>query len=154
MNQLVIGEFIAQRRREKNLTQAQLAERLGVSNKTVSKWETGKNMPDYSIIEVLCRELDITVSELMDGEVSEENSVRVYDDSQVLDLIRSMQLLEQQKNTLYGIILILMGIATLSMSNDFGGTNIEDFMSGVLMGISVGIMLVGAYIVGTSMRRK
>lgn len=41
MNQLVIGEFIAQRRREKNLTQAQLAERLGVSNKTVSKWETG-----------------------------------------------------------------------------------------------------------------
>lgn len=154
MNQLVIGEFIAQRRREKNLTQAQLAERLGVSNKTVSKWETGKNMPDYSIIEVLCRELDITVSELMDGEVSEENSVRVYDDSQVLDLIRSMQLLERQKNTLYGIILILMGIAALSMSNDFGGTNIEDFMSGVLMGISVGIMLVGAYIVGTSMRRK
>lgn len=154
MNQLVIGEFIAQRRREKNLTQAQLAERLGVSNKTVSKWETGKNMPDYSIIEVLCRELDITVSELMDGEVSEENSVRVYDDSQVLDLIRSMQLLERQKNTLYGIILILMGIAALSMSNDFGGTNIGDFMSGVLMGISVGIMLVGAYIVGTSMRKK
>lgn len=154
MNQLVIGEFIAQRRREKNLTQAQLAERLGVSNKTVSKWETGKNMPDYSIIEVLCRELDITVSELMDGEASEENSVRVYDDSQVLDLIRSMQLLERQKNTLYGIILILMGIAALSMSNDFGGTNIEDFMSGVLMGISVGIMLVGAYIVGTSMRKK
>lgn len=110
-------------------------------------------MPDYSIIEVLCRELDITVSELMDGEVSEENSVRVYDDSQVLDLIRSMQLLERQKNTLYGIILILMGIAALSMSNDFGGTNIGDFMSGVLMGISVGIMLVGAYIVGTSMRR-
>lgn len=111
-------------------------------------------MPDYSIIEVLCRELDITVSELMDGEASEENSVRVYDDSQVLDLIRSMQLLERQKNTLYGIILILMGIAALSMSNDFGGTNIEDFMSGVLMGISVGIMLVGAYIVGTSMRKK
>lgn len=154
MNQLVIGEFIAQRRKEKNLTQAQLAERLGVSNKTVSKWETGKNMPDYSIIEVLCRELEITVSELMDGEASEENSVRVYDDSQILDLIRNMQMLERQKNTLYGIILILVGIVTLSMSNDFGGTNVQDFMSGVLLGISVGIMLIGVYIVGTSLAKK
>lgn len=56
MNQLVTGKFISLKRKEKNLTQAQLAEKLGVSNKTVSKWETGKCMPDYSIVKCLCEE--------------------------------------------------------------------------------------------------
>ena len=65
MDQKNIGSFIAQKRREKNLTQEQLAELLGVSNKTVSKWERGKCMPDYAIVELLCRELDISVSELL-----------------------------------------------------------------------------------------
>ena len=54
MNQLVTGKFISQKRKEKNLTQEQLAEKLGVSNKTVSKWETGKCMPDYSVVKSLC----------------------------------------------------------------------------------------------------
>ena len=56
MNQLTIGKCIAQKRKEKNLTQEQLAETLGVSNKTVSKWECGKCMPDYSIVKPLCQE--------------------------------------------------------------------------------------------------
>ena len=53
MSQQDIGRFIAEKRRMKNLTQEQLAERLGVSNKTISKWETGKSMPDYSLVEAL-----------------------------------------------------------------------------------------------------
>ena len=84
MNQLVTGKFIALKRKQKNLTQEQLAEKLGVSNKTISKWETGKCMPDYSIVKSLCEELEVTVAELMDGEISEENSVRTYDDEQIL----------------------------------------------------------------------
>lgn len=63
--QQIIGEFIKTKRREKNLTQEELAQKLNVSNKTVSKWESGKCMPDYSVIESLCEELDITVSELL-----------------------------------------------------------------------------------------
>ena len=51
MNQLLVGKFINQKRKGKNLTQEQLAEKIGVSNKTISKWETGKCMPDYSVIE-------------------------------------------------------------------------------------------------------
>lgn len=66
MNQLTIGKFIAQKRKEKNLTQEQLSEKLGVSNKTVLKWECGKCMPDYSIVKPLCQELGITVSELIE----------------------------------------------------------------------------------------
>ena len=68
MNQLVIGKYISLKRKQKNMTQEQLAVKLGVSNKTISKWETGKCMPDYSIIKNLCDELEITVAELFDGE--------------------------------------------------------------------------------------
>lgn len=67
MDQKETGRFIADKRRAKNLTQEQLAQRLGVSNKTVSKWENGRNMPDYAIVEQLCKELDITIRELLEG---------------------------------------------------------------------------------------
>ena len=62
MNQTAIGSYIARKRKEQNLTQEQLAEQLGVSNKTISKWENGKCMPDYSIIQKLCEALHVTLS--------------------------------------------------------------------------------------------
>lgn len=57
MEQVKTGRFIAKKRKEHQLTQEQLAERLGVSNKTISKWETGKCMPDYAVVRSLCEEL-------------------------------------------------------------------------------------------------
>ncbi len=146
MNQMLIGSFLAKKRKEKNITQAALAERLGVSNKTISKWETGKCMPDYSVIEPLCKELDITVAELLDGEEKADNSVRVYDDTQILDLIKRTQALEQQRTSLYGLILIIMGLALLLLHYNVGGSDIKDCLSGLLLGISIGEMLVGVYI--------
>ena len=131
MNQLVTGKFISQKRKEKNLTQEQLAEKLGVSNKTVSKWETGKCMPDYSVVKSLCEELEISVAELMDGEAAEEKSVRTYDEEQIMDLLIRTQELEKQKNTLYGIVLIVMGIALLALSHTLGGTALQDFFQGL-----------------------
>ena len=151
MNQLVTGKFIALKRKQKNLTQEQLAEKLGVSNKTISKWKTGKCMPDYSIVKSLCEELEVTVAELMDGEISEENSVRTYDDEQILDLLRRTQELEKQKNMLYGIMLIVMGIAVQALSYAIGGSDFKDFISGLLLGLSIGEMLVGVYVVGKSL---
>ena len=74
MNQHNIGKFIASKQREQNLTQEQLAEKIGVSNKTVSKWETGKTMPDYSIVELLCQVLHISVAELIAGKENEPNA--------------------------------------------------------------------------------
>lgn len=151
MNQLITGKFISHKRKEKNLTQEQLAEKLGVSNKTVSKWETGKCMPDYAVVKNLCEELEITVAELMDGEDAEEKSVRAYDDEQIMDLLRRTQELEKQKNVLYGILLIVMGIALQALSHSLGGSNVKDFFSGLLLGISIAEMLVGVYVVGRSM---
>lgn len=63
-----IGSFIATVRKEKKLTQEQLAERLGVSNRSVSRWENGKTLPDLSLMEDICTALDITLSELLHGE--------------------------------------------------------------------------------------
>lgn len=68
MNQEKIGKFIAECRKEKNLTQEQLAEKLGVSNKSISRWENAKTMPDISLFEPLCKELDISFNELLTGE--------------------------------------------------------------------------------------
>lgn len=154
MEQIAIGKFIAKKRKEQNLTQEQLAERLGVSNKTISKWETGKCMPDYTVVKSLCEELKITISELMDGEESEEKSVRVYDDDQILDLLRRTQELEKQKVMLTGVILIVMGIALQSLSQTLGGSDVKDFLSGLLLGLSVAEMLAGIYVIGKGARKK
>lgn len=143
MNPIIIGKFIALKRKQKNLTQEQLAQHLNISNKTISKWETGKCMPDYSIIKPLCKELDITISELIEGE--ESNHIN---EEQILDLLRRTQELEKQKNLLYGVIMIVMGIALQALSYAIGGTAFKDFVSGLLVGISIGELLAGIYIVG------
>ena len=154
MNQTTIGSYITKKRREKNLTQEQLAEKLGVSNKTISKWENGKCMPDYSIIEQLCKELSVTLSELMDGEDATEDSMRVYDDEQILDLLRRMQELERQKNILYGIILIVLGIACNAMAGTVSGSEVQEFISGLLTGLSVAEILAGIVVVGKSVPKR
>ena len=131
MDQISIGKFIAQKRKEQNLTQEQLAERLGVSNKTISKWETAKCMPDYTVITKLCEELNITISELMDGE----------------DLLRRTQELEKQKVMMTGVLLIVMGIALQALSHTLGGSNVKDFFAGLLLGMSIVEMLAGVYVI-------
>ena len=154
MNQITIGSYIAQKRRAQNLTQEQLAQQLGVSNKTISKWENGKCMPDYSIIQTLCDMLDVTLPELMDGEDAEDSSARVYDDAQVLDLLRRTQELERQKGILYGLVLIVLGIACGAISKTTGGTDVQDFVSGVLMGLSVAELLAGIGAIGKQVLHK
>ena len=154
MNQLIIGQFIAKKRKEKNLTQSELAEKLGVSNKSVSKWENGRCMPDYSIIESLCKELDITIAELMDGENAVVNSIRTYDEKQTMDLLRRIEELENQRSSMYGILLIIMGIAMNALSQTLGGTDFTNFVSGLLLGLSIGGFLVGLYCIGRQFLKK
>lgn len=68
MNQEKSGKFIAKLRKEKNMTQEQLAEKMGVSINAVSKWERGLSFPDVSLYKKLCKELDINIEELINGE--------------------------------------------------------------------------------------
>jgi len=74
MDQKKIGEFITRLRKEKGLTQEELADKLKVSSKSVSRWETGVNMPDYSILNSICAEFNINVLELLNGEKKKENN--------------------------------------------------------------------------------
>lgn len=151
MNQKQIGRFIAQKRKEKNLTQMQLAEILGVSNKTVSKWENGNCMPDYSIIKPLCKELEITVSELMDGE--EKDDIRENaEDMRIIFLLRRVYSLEKQNKTIYGFLVIVLGVTFLVISRLLGGSNFTDFFSGVFLGLSIGLMIMGIYVIGKNLK--
>lgn len=147
MNQITIGNFITKKRKEQNLTQEQLAERLGVSNKTISKWETGKCMPDYSIVELLCKELNITLAELMNGE-EDEKSIHTYDNEQIVTMLKDMEKLKNTKMMLIGFILIILGIAMFVLSQIFGGTDLQDFLSGFMIGVSIFNMLLGVFLLG------
>ena len=74
MDQVKIGKFIAELRRTKGMTQLELAEKLGVTDRSVSNWENGKCMPDLSLFKPLCDEFGITINELMSGErLTKEN---------------------------------------------------------------------------------
>ncbi len=75
MNQVKIGKFIAECRKKNNLTQMQLAEKLGITDRAVSKWENGKAMPDSSIMLDLCNELKISVNELLSGEIIDMENI-------------------------------------------------------------------------------
>ena len=86
MNQEKIGAFLAECRKQKNLTQEQLGEILGVSSKSVSRWENGKTLPDYTVLDSLCKALGISVNEFyygekqtdMDFEQLSEQNLRLY----------------------------------------------------------------------------
>ena len=145
MDQLLVSKFITQKRKEKNLTQEQLAEKIGVSNKTISKWETGKCMPDYSVIELLCEELNITLAELMNGE-EDEKSIHTYDNEQIVEMLKEIQNLKATKTLIMGYCLLVMGGVMLALSQIFGGTDIQDFLSGVMLGLSIGEFLAGFFL--------
>ena len=88
MNQIDTGKFIAGCRKEKGLTQAQLAEKLNITDRAVSKWETGKCMPDASIMLELCNILGVTVNELLSGERIEINNYEEKVNENLIELKR------------------------------------------------------------------
>lgn len=91
MDQVKIGKFIAERRKKENLTQAQLAEKLGITDRAVSKWETGKTMPDSSIMLELCAILGITVNDLLTGEVTEMKDYKEAYEKNLLEMVRQKE---------------------------------------------------------------
>lgn len=153
MNQVAVGKFIAQKRKEKNLTQEQLAEKIGVSNKTISKWETGKCMPDYCIVESLCTELHITLAELINGE-EDEKSIHTYDNQNVLEMLKEIQRGRRKKKVMaIGFVFIVMGITYLVFSRIFRGTAFQDGLAGIMLGLSIPHLLAGIVLVYISTRK-
>ena len=111
MNQVKIGKFIAQCRKTKNMTQAELAEKLNITDRAISKWENGKGMPDSSIMLELCNELDISVNELLSGEKIEKKD---YNQKLGENLIELQKEKENSDRRLLFTETILGSIVTLS----------------------------------------
>ena len=108
MDQKKIGSFVTALRKEKGLTQKELAERLFISDKTVSKWETGKGIPDVSLIIPLCELLGITANELLSGERLEDTRYRQRAEEHIVALIKEKQ--ESKRNILLSCIAAVISI--------------------------------------------
>lgn len=110
MNQERIGKFIADSRKKKKLTQEQLAEKLGVTNRSVSNWENGKNMPDLSLFKPLCEILDITINDLLSGE---KLSKEMYQDKLEENIVNTIDYSTKKlnkNNQLISLIFIIFGL--------------------------------------------
>lgn len=105
MNQIKIGKFIAQKRKEKNLTQSELAEKLNVTDRSVSNWENGKCMPDISLFNPLCSALDITINEFLSGEEIENKDYQKKLEENIINTINY-----NNKKNLLPVILLIFGI--------------------------------------------
>ncbi len=110
MNQEKIGKFILGCRKNKKLTQSELAEKLGVTDKSISNWENGRNMPDLSLFKPLCGILDISINDLMSGEKVSKEKYREKFEENIISTIDYTNKKLIEKNNLIGIILITFGI--------------------------------------------
>lgn len=145
MDQIKIGKFISELRKEKGFTQEQLAEKLGVTQKSVSRWETGKNMPDLSILQPLSSELGISVAELLDGEkISIENKNVDEAINQIIDysvgLKRHRIFSIKDVDFITGVIVVL--IIILLMIGSFVNAQTVPMMILGLTGIIVVLRLI------------
>lgn len=91
MDQIKIGKFIAQVRKGQSLTQRQLAEKLGISDKTVSKWECGNGLPEISLMLPLCNALGISVNELLSGEILKDIDYKKKAEENMMSLLKEKE---------------------------------------------------------------
>ena len=110
MNQIKIGEFISSQRRKNNLTQAALAEKLGITDRAVSKWENGRGLPDLSLIEPLCKILGITLNEFFNGERIEESQIIPIAERNIISVLeeRNAEIRKRRLAVICSVILILI----------------------------------------------
>lgn len=108
MEQIKIGKFIAKMRKEKNMTQKQLADALYISNKTVSKWECGKGLPEVSLMLPLCEVLQITVNDLLTGARVSEVDYQKKAEKNMMDLIK-----KNEENKKQQVLSIICGVISI-----------------------------------------
>ena len=104
MDQIKIGKFISEERKRKKYTQKELAEILGISDKTISKWERGNGVPEVSLLLPLCNELEISVNELISGERLEEVDYKKKAEENMVNLVREAQ--ESKKKIILSFVIV------------------------------------------------
>ena len=149
MDQKKTGLFLRELRKEKQLTQEQLAERFGVTNRSVSRWETGSNMPDLSILVELADFYDVDIRDIIDGERKGEDMNK--EEKERLQLVADYA--ETEKNTLLmrlrifsivGLVSLIAGLTMMVISRD-NNLPVYDYLMGTLMGVAIGALLVAVF---------
>ena len=142
MNQRKMGEFLKHLRKEKMLTQEQLAEHFNVSSRTVSRWETGSNIPDLDILIELAIFYNVDICEIIDGEMKSENMNEELKESvlKVAEFSNEDKLkLTRRMNKLFIGGFVAAVIYMILVFTDYA----ENFWGGLCLGITFGMMIVG-----------
>lgn len=140
MDQQKTGQFLKELRKEKKLTQSQFAEMMGVSNRTVSRWETGANMPDFDVIIEMADFHGVDVREILEGERSGSSGPQRKE-----DLLLVADYTNREKRNLSKIMRCLFSAGLLAMASymvvDAAGGH--EFVSSFLLGAVTGVLLIG-----------
>ncbi len=143
-----IGTFLKELRKEKDLTQEQLAETLNVSRRTVSRWETGTNLPDMDILIELSDLYEVDLRELLNGE--RKNGKMNEEMKETVLQVAEYGNAEKQRVTKVVLVFFILGIAALCANLamdvfEIGGTFGSGFLKGVTYGVALGSMVLGIF---------
>lgn len=146
MDQKKIGLFLKELRKESGFTQEQLSEKLGVTNRSVSRWENGSNMPDFDMVIEMANLYGVTIEELLDGE-RKENMIEKEQETTLLKVAEyenegKMKYTKRIRNV-FMIALVAQLAAIVINLMEWNGSSVGDAVSGFSMGMVWGILLVG-----------
>ncbi len=147
MDQVLIGKFIAAERKQKGLTQRQLADELGISDKTISKWETGNGFPEISLLLPLCDQLNLTVNELLSAERLSDSEYKQKAEENMVNMMKEKEANKKNfrlTNTVGAMSSIVF--ITLMIVVSIYGSSIPVALSIILVVIAIGTFAVGLYV--------
>ena len=142
MDQIKIGRFIAEERKRKNYTQRELADILGISDKTISKWERGNGFPETSLLLPLCNELEISVNELLSGQRLAEADYKRKTEEIIMDLVKERE--ENKRKVILSVICMLTTLqASLTIILLAGLLDMEEWLRVLLTVIGLVVLAGG-----------
>ena len=142
MDQIKIGKFIAEERKAKKYTQRELADKLSISDKTISKWERGNGFPEVSLLLPLCNELEITVNELLSGERLQATDYKKKAEENMVNLVKEAQE-SKKKIIMSAMVSVLVIVAAVPLFVVAGMFEMQVWTRVLLMGIGFVIMVMG-----------
>lgn len=136
MDQVKIGKFIAEKRKENNLTQMQLAEILSVTDRAVSKWETGKSLPDSSIMIELCSILKISVNDLLSGEIVNVENYNKELESKLVKMVKEKQKADKtllRLEVVVGVLSVIILLAPIIVAALLPANAVKDWQRVIII---------------------
>ena len=146
MDQQKIGTFLKELRRERNITQEQLADKMMVSRRTVSRWETGSNMPDLDILIDISEFYDVDLKEILNGE-RKEKSMNTETKDTIMKVAEysndEKEKMTKRFHIMFIVALVFLTVAIAVFFIDCFGPEVSDFINGICIGVGYGMVVLG-----------